>query len=70
MSAASRSARRTSGFWREGAEPGKGGAPRAAVKDRVAVRDRGSLTVKGRTQPVELFELLGLKDGADTPSAA
>ncbi len=37
----------------------------AAVKGRVVVRDRGSVTVKGRTQPVELFELLDASDGRD-----
>jgi len=41
------------------------GATLAAVKDRVVVRDRGSVTVKGRNQPVELFELLGGRDGRD-----
>ena len=37
------------------------GATLAAVKDRVVVQDRGSVTVKGRTQAVELFELLGIR---------
>jgi adenylate cyclase len=37
------------------------GATLAAVKDRVVVQDRGAVTVKGRTQPVELFELLGVR---------
>jgi adenylate cyclase len=32
-----------------------------AVKERVVVQDRGAVTVKGRTQPVELFELLGVR---------
>jgi adenylate cyclase len=40
------------------------GATLAAVKDRVAVRDRGSVTVKGKTQAVEIFELLGPRPGA------
>ncbi len=44
------------------------GATLAAVKDRVVVQDRGPVTVKGRTQPVELFELLGLRDEAGAPS--
>jgi len=34
------------------------GATLAAVKERVVVQDRGSFTAKGRTQPVELFELV------------
>ncbi len=41
------------------------GTTLAAVKDRVVVRDRGSVPVKGRAQPVELFELMGLWDEAD-----
>jgi adenylate cyclase len=32
----------------------------AAVKDRVEVQDRGTVTMKGKAQPVEVFELLGL----------
>ena len=35
------------------------GATLAAVKGRVTVRDRGSVTVKGKTPAVEIFELLG-----------
>jgi len=31
----------------------------AAVKDRVTVRDRGAVSVKGKAQAVELYELLG-----------
>lgn len=46
------------------------GATLAAVKDRVAVRDRGAIPVKGRAQPVEVFELLGLRDEAKGPPAA
>jgi adenylate cyclase len=42
------------------------GATLAMVKDRVVVRDRGVVTVKGRTQPVELFELLGVQNGVPT----
>jgi adenylate cyclase len=36
------------------------------VKDRVVIRERGSIKVKGRTQPVEVFELVGVSqtDGA------
>jgi len=36
------------------------------VKDRVVMRERGSIKVKGRTQPVEVFELVGVSqtDGA------
>jgi adenylate cyclase len=37
------------------------GAALAVVKDRVLVKDRGSVMVKGKTQPVELFELLGVR---------
>jgi len=32
----------------------------AAVKDRIEVQDRGSVKMKGKAQPVEVFELLGL----------
>jgi adenylate cyclase len=32
----------------------------AAVKDRVEVQDRGSVKMKGKAQPVAVFELLGL----------
>jgi adenylate cyclase len=32
----------------------------AAVKDRVTVRDRGCVQVKGRSAPVEVFELVGV----------
>ncbi len=38
------------------------GATLAAVKGRVRVRDRGTVTVKGRQQPVELFELCALEE--------
>jgi adenylate cyclase len=38
------------------------GAVLAALKDRVVVRDRGSVSVKGRREPVEIFELLSLKE--------
>jgi adenylate cyclase len=40
------------------------GATLAAVKDRVVVQSRGAVAVKGRAQPVELFELLGAADAA------
>lgn len=36
------------------------GATLAAVKDRVIVQDRGTVAVKGRSQPVEVFELVGV----------
>ena len=36
----------------------------AAVKGRVTVRDRGSVTVKGKTQAVEIFELLGASEAS------
>ena len=45
------------------------GATLAAVKDRVVVRDRGAIPVKGRAQPVEVFELLGPREEAEGPSA-
>ncbi|MBI4587262.1 MAG: adenylate/guanylate cyclase domain-containing protein, partial [Candidatus Rokubacteria bacterium] len=35
------------------------GATLGAVKERVVVQDRGAIPVKGRSQPVEVFELLG-----------
>jgi len=38
------------------------GATLAAVKDRVIVRDRGSVAVKGKTQAVDIFELLAPKE--------
>jgi adenylate cyclase len=38
------------------------GAALAALKDRVVVRDRGRVSVKGRSEPVEIFELLSLKE--------
>jgi adenylate cyclase len=36
----------------------------AVLKDRVSVRNRGWFPVRGRTHPVEVFELLGLRDVA------
>jgi adenylate cyclase len=41
------------------------GATLAAVKERVVVQDRGSVMVKGKSQPVELFELLGVRNGQE-----
>jgi len=38
------------------------GSALAALKDRVVVRDRGTVSVKGRREPVEIFELLSLKE--------
>lgn len=38
------------------------GAVLAVLKDRVVVRDRGSVTVKGRRQPVEIYELTSLME--------
>jgi adenylate cyclase len=40
-----------------------GGAVLAVLKERVVVRDRGSVPVKGRREPVEIFELVSLKEG-------
>lgn len=42
------------------------GATLAAVKDRVVVHDRGAFTMKGKTQPVELFELVGIREEGDS----
>jgi adenylate cyclase len=39
------------------------GALLAVLMDRVVVRDRGSVAVKGRREPVEISELLSLKEG-------
>lgn len=38
------------------------GAALGVLKDRATVRDRGRVSVKGRTEPVEIFELLSLKE--------
>ena len=38
------------------------GAALAVLKDRVVVRDRGSVTVKGRRQPIEIHELMSLTE--------
>jgi class 3 adenylate cyclase/CHASE2 domain-containing sensor protein len=38
------------------------GAVLAVLKDRVVVRDRGSVTVRGRRQPVEIYELMSLTE--------
>jgi class 3 adenylate cyclase len=38
------------------------GAVLAILKDRVVVRDRGSVFVKGRRQPVEIYELTSLTE--------
>lgn len=38
------------------------GAVLAVLRDRVVVRDRGSVTVKGRRQPVEIHELTSLTE--------
>ncbi|MGH7394902.1 MAG: adenylate/guanylate cyclase domain-containing protein, partial [Candidatus Methylomirabilales bacterium] len=47
------------------------GATLAAVKDRVVVRDCGSIAVKGRGHPVDVFELEGLAEtGADAEGRA
>ncbi len=43
------------------------GATLAAVKDRVVVRERGAVPVKGRAQPVEVFELLDMREAVDGP---
>jgi adenylate cyclase len=41
------------------------GATLAVVKERVVVRDCGAVMVKGKTQPVDLCELLATRDGMD-----
>ena len=38
------------------------GAVLAVLRDRTVVRDRGSVAVKGRTEPVEIHELLSLEE--------
>ena len=38
------------------------GAVLAVLRDRMVVRDRGSVAVKGRTEPVEIHELLSLEE--------
>ncbi|MBI3031143.1 MAG: adenylate/guanylate cyclase domain-containing protein, partial [Candidatus Rokubacteria bacterium] len=43
------------------------GATLAVVKERVLVKDRGAIPVKGRTQPVEVFELVGLSEPGKPP---
>jgi adenylate cyclase len=46
------------------------GATLAAVRDRVVVRSRGEVMVKGRTRPVEVFELAGGTGGGRTAAGA
>jgi adenylate cyclase len=41
----------------------------AAVDGRVAVRDRGAVKVKGKAEPVALFELVGLADAKQVEEA-
>jgi class 3 adenylate cyclase len=43
------------------------GTTLAALKDRVVVRDRGAVPVKGRAQPVEVFELLDVRQAVEGP---
>jgi adenylate cyclase len=38
------------------------GAALAVLRDRVVARDRGSVTVKGRSEPVEIHELVSLEE--------
>jgi len=38
------------------------GAVLAVLRDRTVVRDRGSVAVKGRSEPVEIHELLSLEE--------
>src|SRR5260370_24722190 len=46
------------------------GAVLAVLRDRTVVRDRGSVAVKGRSEPVEIHELLSLEEaGRDEPGA-
>ncbi len=45
------------------------GATLAAVKDRVTVRDRRCVQVKGRSAPVEVFELLGVGEPGEAVPA-
>ena len=37
------------------------GATLATVKDRIVIRDRGSVTLKGKVHAVDVFELLGVR---------
>jgi adenylate cyclase len=39
------------------------GAALAVLRDRVVARNRGSVTVKGRSEPVEIHELVSLEEG-------
>jgi len=42
----------------------------ARVGDRVRVRDKGFMPIKGRNEPVHVFELLGLANEARDTSRA
>jgi adenylate cyclase len=42
------------------------GATRAAVGPRMTVRVRGSVPVKGKAEPVEVYEVVGLAVSEDT----
>jgi adenylate cyclase len=42
-------------------------ATRLAVGDRLEVNDRGPISVKGRREPVHVFELLGLREAGAPP---
>jgi class 3 adenylate cyclase len=39
------------------------------IRDQAVVRPLGSPRLKGKSEPVEVFELLGLRDGAGSASA-
>jgi adenylate cyclase len=45
-------------------------ATRLAVGDRLEVNDRGPISVKGRREPVHVFELLGLREAGAPPGEA
>ena len=47
-----------------------GASTYALIREEVIVRPLGAPLLKGKTQPVEVYELLGLRDGAGADRAA
>jgi class 3 adenylate cyclase len=45
------------------------GAARAVLGDRVIVRERGALPLKGKAEPVEVYEVIGLAGEAEVRDA-
>lgn len=45
------------------------GAARALLGDRVTVRERGALPLKGKAEPVEVYEVIGLAGEAEVRDA-